>query len=47
MQVRPTSGTPVAPSAILAGLEEELRINAVEPMPYIKVRVAETGVIGQ
>ena len=47
VQVRPTSGTPLDPSTILAGLEDELRINAVEPMPHIRVRVAESGVIGQ
>ena len=47
VQVRPTSGTPLDPSVIMAGLEDELRINAVEPVPHIKVRVAESGVIGQ
>ena len=47
VQVRPTSGTPLDPSTIIAGLEDELRINAVEPMPHIRVRVAESGVIGQ
>ena len=47
VEVRPTSGTPLDPSTILAGLEDELRINAVEPMPHIRVRVAESGVIGQ
>ena len=47
VQVRPTSGTPLGPSAILAGLEDELRLNDVEPMPRITVRVAESGVIGQ
>ncbi|MFF5792869.1 hypothetical protein ACFY5D_12540 [Paeniglutamicibacter sp. NPDC012692] len=47
VQVRPTSGTPLGPSMIVAGLEDELRINAVEPMPRIAVRVAESGVIGQ
>jgi len=47
VQVRPTSGTPLGPSMIVAGLEDELRINAVEPMPRITVRIAESGVIGQ
>lgn len=47
VQVRPTSGTPLGPSAIVAGLEDELRINAVEPTPHISVRIAESGVIGQ
>ncbi|MFJ6418889.1 hypothetical protein [Paeniglutamicibacter sp. NPDC091659] len=47
VELRPTSGTPLDPSTILAGLEDELRINAVEPMPHIRVRVAESGVIGQ
>lgn len=47
VQVRPTSGTPIVPSIILSALEEELRINAVNPLPIIKVRVAESGVIGQ
>lgn len=47
VQVRPTSGTPLGSSMIVAGLEDELRINAVEPMPRIAVRVAESGVIGQ
>lgn len=47
VELRPTSGTPLDPSTILAGLEDELRINAVEPIPHIRVRVAESGVIGQ
>lgn len=47
VQIRPTSGTPIVPAVVLSGLEEELRINAVEPMPVINVRVSESGVIGQ
>lgn len=47
VQVHPTSGTPISPSRVLSGLEDELRINAVEPRPQLNVRIAERGVIGQ
>lgn len=47
VQLSPTSGTPVDPVTIAAGLEEELRMNLVEPPPRVRVRVAERGVVGQ
>ncbi|GAA5225846.1 hypothetical protein [Paeniglutamicibacter antarcticus] len=47
VQLSPTSGTPVDPATIAAGLEEELRVNLVEPPPRVRVRVAERGVVGQ
>lgn len=47
VQVRPTSGKPVITSTVLRGIEEELRVNAVDPLPSVKVRVADSGVIGQ
>lgn len=47
VQLSPTSGTPVNPEAIMAGLEDELRVNLIEPLPQVHVRVAERGVIGQ
>lgn len=47
VQIRPTSGTPIIPEAVLSALEDELRVNAVTPMPQINVRVSESGVIGQ
>lgn len=47
VQLSPTSGTPVDPTTVAAGLEEELRMNLVEPPPRVRVRVAERGVVGQ
>ena len=47
VQLSPTSGTPVNPAAVVAGLEDELRLNLVEPAPQVHLRVAERGVVGQ
>jgi hypothetical protein len=47
VQLSPTSGTPINPARIVAGLEDELRTNLVEPLPQVFIRVAERGVIGQ
>ncbi len=47
VQLSPTSGTPVNPAAVVAGLEDELRLNLVEPAPRVYLRVAERGVVGQ
>lgn len=47
VQLSPTSGTPVNPAAVVAGLEDELRLNLVEPVPRVYLRVAERGVVGQ
>lgn len=47
VQIRPTSGTPLSADTVLAGLEEELRINRVAPLLQVRVRISEGGVIGQ
>lgn len=47
VQVRPTSGIPVNDRAVQAAVEDELRRTAVEPVPEVRVIVAESGVIGQ
>ncbi len=47
VQVRPTSGIPVNDGAVRAAVEDELRRTAVEPVPEVRVIVAESGVIGQ
>ncbi|MBV1779448.1 hypothetical protein KRR55_10020 [Paeniglutamicibacter sp. ABSL32-1] len=47
VQLSPTSGTPINPALVVAGLEDELRTNLVEPLPQVHIRVAERGVIGQ
>ncbi|MFL4474350.1 hypothetical protein ACIPVK_10155 [Paeniglutamicibacter sp. MACA_103] len=47
VQLSPTSGTPINPALVVAGLEDELRTNLVEPLPQVYIRVAERGVIGQ
>ncbi|MGJ9403328.1 hypothetical protein [Arthrobacter sp. KK5.5] len=47
VQVRPTSGIPVHPEGIRAAVEDELRRNRIEPVPDVRVRVAESGVLGQ
>lgn len=47
VQLSPTSGIPVDPARVVAGLEDELRTNLVTPLPKVFVRVAERGVIGQ
>lgn len=47
VQLSPTSGTPINPAHVVAGLEDELRTNMVEPPPQVHIRVSERGVIGQ
>lgn len=47
VQIRPTSGTPLSTDMVIAGLEDELRINRVAPLPKIRVKISEGGVIGQ
>lgn len=47
VEVRPTSGTPVNEDAVRAAVHDELERTAVEPVPEIRIAVAESGVIGQ
>lgn len=47
VQVRPTSGIPVNDRSVQAAVEDELRRSAVDPVPEVRVTVAESGVIGQ
>lgn len=47
VQIRPTSGTPLNAETVIAGLEDELRINRIEPLPKIRVKISVGGVIGQ
>lgn len=47
VQVRPTSGIPVSGQVVQAAVEDELRRTAVDPVPEVRVAVAESGVIGQ
>nr|WP_231707272.1 DUF6286 domain-containing protein [Arthrobacter sp. zg-Y919] len=47
VQIRPTSGTPVDAEAVRTAVEDELLLTKLDPQPAVRVRVAETGVIGQ
>ena len=47
VQLSPTSGIPVNPAHVVAGLEDELRTSLVEPLPQVFIRVSDSGVIGQ
>lgn len=47
VQVRPTSGIPVNQQSVQAAVEDELRQTAVDPVPEVRVAVAQSGVIGQ
>lgn len=47
VQVRPTSGIPVNERSVHAAVEDELRRTAVDPVPEVRVAVAQSGVIGQ
>lgn len=47
VQVRPTSGVPVAVERIQGVVEDELRLTSVDPIPAVRVAVAPSGVIGQ
>lgn len=47
VQVRPTSGIPVSADSVRTAVEDELERTAVDPLPEVRVLVAESGVIGQ
>ena len=47
VQVRPTSGIPVNEQSVQAAVEDELRRSAVDPVPEVRLAVAQSGVIGQ
>lgn len=47
VQVRPTSGIPVSADFVRTAVEDELERTAVDPLPEVRVLVAESGVIGQ
>ncbi|MET1086415.1 MAG: hypothetical protein ABWY04_04735 [Arthrobacter sp.] len=46
VSVRPTSGVPVDPEAVLAAVRSELAAMALDPSPEVLVNVAPSGVIG-
>jgi hypothetical protein len=46
VNVRPTSGVPVDPEAVLAAVRSELAAMALNPSPEVQVNVAPSGVIG-
>ncbi|MCU1547350.1 MAG: hypothetical protein JWO29_301 [Arthrobacter sp.] len=46
VNVRPTSGVPLSPEAVLAAVREELSEMAPSPMPEVRINVAAAGVIG-
>jgi hypothetical protein len=46
VNVRPTSGVPVDPDAVLAAVDSELAAMALNPSPEVHVNVAPSGVIG-
>jgi hypothetical protein len=46
VNVRPTSGTPLDPEAVLAAVREELMEMAPVPMPDVRINVPSAGVIG-
>ncbi|WP_417217530.1 DUF6286 domain-containing protein [Arthrobacter sp.] len=47
VQLRPTSGIGIDAAAVHAAIEDELLANQIEPVPAVRVHVAETGVVGQ
>lgn len=47
VQVRPTSGIPVSEQSVQAAVEDELRRTDIDPVPEVRVAVAQSGVIGQ
>lgn len=47
VQLRPTSGIGIDAAAVHAAVEDEIRTNRIEPVPDVRVQVAETGVVGQ
>jgi hypothetical protein len=46
VSVRPTSGVPLRPDAVLAAVQDELRDMALSPSPEARINVASTGVVG-
>ncbi|GAA1774946.1 hypothetical protein GCM10009712_23600 [Pseudarthrobacter sulfonivorans] len=46
VNVRPTSGIPLAEQAVLAAVEDELREMSLDPLPEVRVNVSSAGVIG-
>jgi len=46
VSVRPTSGVPLSPDAVLAAVQDELRDMALSPSPEARITVASTGVVG-
>lgn len=47
VQLRPTSGIGINAAVVHAAIEDELRANRIEPVPAVRVQVAESGVVGQ
>jgi hypothetical protein len=46
VNVRPTSGIPLAEQAVFAAVEDELREMSLDPLPEVRVNVSSAGVIG-
>jgi hypothetical protein len=46
VNVRPTSGVPLSPDAVLAAVQDELRDMALFPSPDVRINVASAGVVG-
>lgn len=46
VSVRPTSGVPLSPEAVLAAVQDELRDMALSPSPEARINVTSTGVVG-
>ena len=46
VNVRPTSGVPLSPDAVLAAVQDELRDMGPAPTPEVRINVATAGVIG-
>jgi hypothetical protein len=46
VNVRPTSGVPLSPDAVLAAVKDELRDMGPIPAPEVRINVTTTGVVG-
>ena len=46
VSVRPTSGVPLSPDAVLAAVKDELRDMGPVPAPEVRINVTTTGVVG-
>lgn len=46
VNVRPTSGVPLRPDAVLDAVRRELQDMGPSPMPEVRIRVATSGVVG-